>query len=208
MRRLVLFGDGGAAKDLVRIARLTAQDMTGGPVELVLAVDKPGPEVLGHKVISTGQISAEDQVIIAVGDSAVRAKIAGRHPGWTFTTLIAPTAILGPQTSIGAGSVIMDYCMITADVVIGTHFQCNNYSYVAHDCRIGDFVTFGPRASCNGNVHIMDGAYVGSGAVIRQGTPDKPLIIGEGATVGMGAVVTRDVAPGATVVGNPAHAMA
>lgn len=61
-----------------------------------------------------------------------------------------------------------------------------------------------PSVKCNGNVHIKDHAYIGTGAVLRQGTPEKPLIIGKGATVGMGAVVTRDVPPGVTVVGNPA----
>jgi acetyltransferase-like isoleucine patch superfamily enzyme len=90
-------------------------------------------------------------------------------------------------------------------VRIGRSFHANIYSYVAHDCRIGDFVTFAPKVCCNGNVHVHDGAYIGTGAVIRQGTPEKPLVIGEGAVVGMGAVVTRDVAPGATVVGNPAR---
>ncbi|MCC6200767.1 MAG: acetyltransferase, partial [Moraxellaceae bacterium] len=43
------------------------------------------------------------------------------------------------------------------------------------------------------------------GAIIKQGSPGKPLVIGKGAIVGMGAVVTKDVAPGVTVVGNPAR---
>lgn len=72
---------------------------------------------------------------------------------------------------------------------------------------IGDFVTFASRVICNGNVHIHDHAYIGTGAVIRQGTPDKPLIIGKGAVVGMGAVVTKDVPAGVTVVGNPAKVL-
>ena len=50
----------------------------------------------------------------------------------------------------------------------------------------------------NGNVTIGDHAYVGSGAIIRQG-----ISIGAGAVIGMGAVVTSDVPSGATVVGNP-----
>jgi UDP-2-acetamido-3-amino-2,3-dideoxy-glucuronate N-acetyltransferase len=43
-------------------------------------------------------------------------------------------------------------------------------------------------------------ASLGSGAIILGG-----VRIGAGATVGAGAVVTRDVAPGATVVGSPAR---
>jgi acetyltransferase-like isoleucine patch superfamily enzyme len=48
--------------------------------------------------------------------------------------------------------------------------------------------------------HVEEGASIGSGATILGG-----LRIGKGAMVGAGAVVTRDVPPGATVVGNPAH---
>jgi len=43
-------------------------------------------------------------------------------------------------------------------------------------------------------------ATIGSGATILGG-----VRIGAGATVGAGAVVTKDVAPGATVAGNPAR---
>jgi acetyltransferase-like isoleucine patch superfamily enzyme len=54
-------------------------------------------------------------------------------------------------------------------------------------------------------VVIEDHAYIGTGAIIKQGDPDRPLIIGRGAVVGMGAVVTKSVAPGTTVIGNPAR---
>ncbi len=72
---------------------------------------------------------------------------------------------------------------------------------------VGDFVTFAPGVHCNGNVVIEDHAYIGTGAILKQGQPGKPLVIGRGAVVGMGAVVTKSVAAGATVVGNPARAM-
>jgi acetyltransferase-like isoleucine patch superfamily enzyme len=52
---------------------------------------------------------------------------------------------------------------------------------------------------------IEDDVYIGTGAVIKQGRPGSPIVIGQGAVVGMGAVVTRSVAAGTTVVGNPAR---
>ena len=75
----------------------------------------------------------------------------------------------------------------------------------AHDCIIGDYVTFAPGVRCNGNVVIGDHAYVGAGAIIKQGSQGKHMLIGEGAVVGMGAIVTKDVPPYTTVVGTPAR---
>ena len=73
---------------------------------------------------------------------------------------------------------------LTSDIKIGQHFHANIYSYVAHDCVIGDYVTFAPNVKCNGNIIIEDHAYIGTGAVLKQGTPDNPLVISSGAVVG------------------------
>jgi acetyltransferase-like isoleucine patch superfamily enzyme len=94
--------------------------------------------------------------------------------------------------------------VITSNTQIGKFFHSNLSSYVAHDCVIGDYVTFAPNVQCNGNVQVEDGAYVGAGAIIKQGTINNPIVIGKGAIVGMGAVVTKNVEPFTTVVGNPA----
>ena len=72
---------------------------------------------------------------------------------------------------------------------------------------IGDYVTFAPNVQCNGSVVIEDNVYVGTGAIIRQGTPTKPIVIGQGAIVGMGAVVTKSIPAFETVIGNPAQPM-
>jgi acyl-[acyl carrier protein]--UDP-N-acetylglucosamine O-acyltransferase len=36
------------------------------------------------------------------------------------------------------------FVTLTSNITIGKHFQANLYSYVEHDCVIGDFVTFAP----------------------------------------------------------------
>ena len=116
---------------------------------------------------------------------------------------MAATALVSGE--VGSGAVFSDHTMVTADARIGRSFQCNIYSYVAHDCVVGDYVTFAPRVSCNGNVHIGDKAYIGTASIIVPGTPDAPMVIGEGAVVGAGTVVTKPVAPYTLVVGAPAR---
>jgi len=109
------------------------------------------------------------------------------------------------EVQLGVGAVLCHFVTLTSNIRIGQHFHANIYSYVEHDCVVGDFVTFAPGVMCNGNVHIEDHAYIGTGAVIKQGLPGAPLVIGRGAVVGMGAIVTKSVPAGWVVIGNPAR---
>jgi sugar O-acyltransferase (sialic acid O-acetyltransferase NeuD family) len=196
-----IFGTGGFGRELVRPAQAMLGQNSG---QLVFVTDHPEGPVLGIPVLAPHELAPDATIVIAVGDSVVRREIASRLTV-SAGKLIAPTALIGPDVEIGPGAVFCDFTMVTASARIGRHFHCNIYSYLAHDCVLGDFVTFAPSVCCNGNVHIGDNVYVGTGAVIRQGRAGDPLTIGEGAVIGMGAVVTKDVPPGVTVVGNPAR---
>ena len=183
---LAIYGAGGFALQILE---------TVGATDVVFISDStsslPGVEV-------RSEVPEGASLAIAIADPMARRTIAGRYSD--FATVIANTARISPHARIGEGSILCDFTTVEAKAKVGKHFHGNIYSYVAHECEIGDFVTFGPRVSCNGNVRIGNGAYIGTGACIRQG-----VTIGEGATVGMGAVVVRDVPAGATVVGNPAR---
>jgi len=147
------------------------------------------------------------EVVIAVADAAIRRRLARKCEdcGIQFGELTSTSHERGDGVSVQKGGIFCGFTSLTADVRIGQHFHANIYSYVAHDCIIGDYVTLAPRACINGNTIIEDDVYIGTGAILKQGTPDKPLRIGQGAIIGMGAVVTKDIAPGAVVVGNPAR---
>lgn len=169
-----------------------------------------GTIINGNRVISYDEFITlnvdEKHVAVAIADSRARQKISEKltHDGCVFWNIKADNVDIFDEVSIEDGYTMTSFVTISSNISIGKGFQVNAYSFVGHDCIIGDYVTFSPRVSCNGNIHIHDHAYLGTGAIIRQGTPDKPLIIGEGAIVGMGAVVTKDVPAGAVVVGNPA----
>jgi sugar O-acyltransferase (sialic acid O-acetyltransferase NeuD family) len=196
--RLVFYGAGGMGREVIQAARLD-------PRPKAFLSDTPADPYPGVEAIGFEQLTGEDEICVAVGDPALRRRLAEKCAAARFATIVAPTAIVDPTAEIGEGAALCDFVMINSLARIGRHFQANYYSHVSHDCVIGDYVTFSPRTSCLGNVHIGDGVFVGAGAVIRNGSARKPLIIGEGAVIGMGAVVVGDVPAGARVVGNPAR---
>ena len=121
-----------------------------------------------------------------------------------FPNILHKSAFISKLSQIDEGSIICPFVTITSNSNIGKNFQANMYSYVAHDCVIGDNVTFAPSVKCNGSVVIEDDVYVGTGAIIFQGKPNKPIIIGRTSIIGAGSVVTKSVPAGMKIFGNPA----
>jgi UDP-2-acetamido-3-amino-2,3-dideoxy-glucuronate N-acetyltransferase len=123
---------------------------------------------------------------------------------------------IGDRTRVGP------FVEIQGGVLVGADCKIQSHAFICDGVEIGDevFVSHGvvfvndkrPRATTEDGRLQTEGdwelvptvveprASLGSGAVILAG-----VRIGEGALVGAGAVVTRDVEPGATVVGNPAR---
>jgi sugar O-acyltransferase (sialic acid O-acetyltransferase NeuD family) len=202
--RLVIFGTGGMGREAADLAR-RSETVRSRYEAILFAADLPGAPVDGLPVLSPDALREDDELLLALGSPADRRRVALRFAEHRFANLAAATAIVSPSARIGTGALLCDYSVVNNAAVIGSHFQANVFSHVSHDCTIGDFVTFAPRVSCNGWVEIGDGAFIGAGAVIRNGAPDRPLRIGAGAVVGMGGIVVSDVAPGSVVVSPPAR---
>lgn len=213
-----VYGAGGYGREVMPLARaqLQAQMLAGqlSPERLVFIVDGAGESrINGQQVMSYQDFLAADavekHVAIAIANSVERERLAQRlsADGIGAWTLQAMNSVIMDQSIIADGAILSPFVTITSNASIGAHFHANIYSYVAHDCVIGDFVTFAPGVKCNGHIVVEDHAYIGTGAILRPGSKGAPLIIGRGAVIGMGAVVTKNVAAGETVVGNPARAL-
>jgi len=207
-----IYGASGCGRSLMPVARQQLQRI-GVSAEIYFIDDSLQEQqvVNGHIALNYQSFinlnAAQKFVLIAIANSQIREKLANQltSDGLQLWTVQADNVVIMDNIQMAEGAALSPFVSITSNIKIGKCFHANLYSYVEHDCVIGDYVTFAPGVKCNGNIHIEDHVYIGTGAVIKQGTPDKPLVIGKGAVVGMGAVVTKSVPAGVTVVGNPAR---
>jgi sugar O-acyltransferase (sialic acid O-acetyltransferase NeuD family) len=146
-------------------------------------------------------------VVSGIGSPQIREKVMEKttFAGLAFGTIIHPRAEYSRWIEIGEGTVICAGNILTTNVTLGRHVQINLDCTIGHDVVMGDYTTLAPGVHVSGWAHFGKRVYVGTGAVILQGTPDAPLTIGEDAVIGAGAVVTKPVPSGVTVVGVPAR---
>lgn len=167
------------------LARLADRGYTWlGPMADVIAASPPSRFVLG------------------IGSPGVKAELDARlvAAGWSATSVVHPSAVLGSVCAVGAGSVVCAGVQLSTHTRLGRHVHLNPGAIVGHDAELGDFVSVNPGAIISGEVIVHDRVLVGAGAVVLQG-----LQVGEAATVGASACVTRDVPAGDVVVGVPAR---
>lgn len=103
---------------------------------------------------------------------------------------------LGRGVFLNFGCCILDVVSVTiGDMTqIGTAVQILTADHPRDPAQRRQMLEFGRPVVIGANV------WIGGGAIILPG-----VTVGDDAIIGAGSVVTRDVPPGATVVGNPAR---
>lgn len=198
--RLLILGAGAHGRAVADLAVECGWNVAG------FTDPSSGPDVLGGDsdvavLVRTARITG---AIVGVGNTAL-----GERPrlfallesfGVPAPSLVHPRAVVSRSSVIGEGSVVFPGGVLGAGVRIGDNTVIYSGVVIEHESRIGDHAYISPGAVLAGAVTVEAGAFVGAGAVLLP-----RITVGAGATVAAGAVVTRDVEPGATVLGVPAR---
>ena len=206
-----IYGTGGCGRTILPFAREFLKSKKISLQSLFFIDDnEKSNSVNGHKVMRPNHFfslkAKRYYICIAISDVKIRKKIVNKtiKDNILHWDLKSKNCVIMDDVKIDEGCVLSPYVTLTSNIRIGKCFHANLYSYVEHDCIIGNFVTFAPGVKCNGNVEIGDNTFIGSGAIIKQGKTNKKLKIGKNVVIGMGSVVISDIPDNSTFIGNPA----
>lgn len=155
----------------------------------------------GHEVLSGPEFKETLLVNCITSSAKIRKQTTDQLRGYglPFFNLIHPDVDL-MEVNCGVGLYIQERVVAQAEVTLADHVSIHIGTLIGHETSIGyaSFVAHGCVIS--GCVSIGTEVFIGAGAVIQP-----RLQIGDGAVIGSGAVVTKDVAPYAVMIGNPAQ---
>jgi UDP-perosamine 4-acetyltransferase len=153
----------------------------GAKVEGIVDADraKHGSQILGVPVIGDDDAVFQRgaaNVTLANGIGSVSVPTLRREVhdrfvarGFTFRTLVHPSAVVAPDVALGAGAQIMAGAVVQPSVRIGADVIVNTHASIDHDCVIGDHAHIAPGATLSGNVTVGAETHIGAGATVVQG---------------------------------------
>lgn len=208
MKRVIIIGAGGHAREVAEILRHQAQQSNS--LSLVgFVVDDPENHnktvsdlpVLGDWSWFEEADRSELAVVCAIGSPQLRQQLAQRaiSKELRFTNAVSPLAYISPDAKIGEGVMIFPHVFVSVDSLIADHAVLNAGATVSHDSQVGRYGTLAPGVHLAGNVSVGEGCNLGIGSSVMNG-----VSIGEWSVVGAGAVVTRNLPENVTAVGVPA----
>lgn len=209
MQRLVIYGTGGFAREVIDLVddinAVRKQFTVLGLLEDQDAT-KHGTTIDGYAVLGGMEWAAahpEVLYVVAIGNPAGKRRVVTElfsNGCSRFATLVHPTAIMGRKVLLGQGSIICANVVITTNVQIGDHVSVNWITTIGHDATVEEYCTLYPGVRISGNVKVSAGCEFGANSIIIQGKK-----CGHWSVIGAGAVIVKDLPANTTAVGVPAQ---
>ncbi len=206
MKSIVVVGAGGFGREVIEIFK--DQNKLEKKWNILGFIDK-NKKLYGKNINNFQVLGGLDWFIknndvgcvCAIGepDAKRRTILKLKSMNVKFYNAIHPSVIMSEFVKLGEGIIICAGSILTVNIDIGNHVIININTTIGHDTIIGDYCSIMPTVKINGNNHLHEGTYIGTGATFIQ-----QVSVGAGSTIGAGAVVVKDVPKNVVAVGIPA----
>jgi sugar O-acyltransferase (sialic acid O-acetyltransferase NeuD family) len=171
--KLLIIGAGGHGQSVAEAAELSGQFYVVGFLDDALAVGTLvlGYPVLGSAVDLTGYALVYDQVLVAIGNNALRASLVDRlvQAGLSLATVVHPKAMVSPCAQVGAGTAVMAGAIVGTAALLGQGVIVNCGAVVDHHARVEDFGHLGVGACMAGGSVLGAKAWMQAGSALGYG---------------------------------------
>ncbi|MGE5396102.1 MAG: acetyltransferase [Chitinophagales bacterium] len=200
---VIVIGSGGHARVLLDTLRLLAVPVVG--VTDIIPQQISEAPYLGNDEAILDYRTDAIQLVNGLGsvNSTRRRRLVFERfsmAGFSFATLIHPSATISPGARMAEGGQVMAGAVIQPGSCIGFNSIVNTRASIDHDCDIGSHVHLAPSVTLSGGVRVGDETHIGTGTVVIQGVK-----IGRSCLIGAGSLILKDIPPGSIVYGSPAR---
>jgi len=203
--KLVILGSSGHAKIVIDILeKIRKYDILGVVTNDNMKTFMNYP-VLGNDIILPKLYKdGISNVVMGIGgyrNNDLRKKVYNniKGIGFSFISVIDPSATISKNVIIGEGAVIFAGVVINTEVVIGNDVIIATGSTIDHETIIKDHVLVSAGVTVGANDIIEDEVLLALGSNIISG-----IRISKNVTIGAGSVVTKDINEPGIYLGIPA----
>jgi len=154
-----------------------------------------------HQIFDPQNLDRDIPFALGIGDNQVRSRVFDKIEanGFKVITLIHPSAIISPSTTIDRGSVIMPLVVVNAKTHIAKGVILNSSCIIEHENIIEDFVHISPNVALGGDIVVGRYTHIGIGTNIIQG-----IRVGQNNIIGGGSMLISSTKDNQKLVGVPA----
>lgn len=194
IKPIIILGAGGHAKVVAEALYQSKREILG----FVTPDKEKGTPFFGSTILGDDDVLSNyssDDILLVNGMGVLpyqnmRWTLASRmrNQGYTFSTVIHPSAVIASDVYLDEGVQIMAGCVIQPGSHIGMDSIINTGVLLDHDCQVEENCHLAPGVVCSGNVVVGKGTHIGTGSTVIQN-----ISIGGNSVVAASSVIYKDV---------------
>lgn len=203
-RRILIVGAGGFGREVLHWARDAWPDRTS----LIAGFLSDDPCRLDGFAMDVGIVSTVqgyrpadgDYLLLGIGVPYSRRLVAEWLRGYDarFLTLVHPHAVVATTATIGEGSIVCPFAVVSDSARLGRCVLVNYHASLGHDATAGDYAVLSPYATLGGGARVDEEVFLGLHASVGPGR-----IVGMRSKVSANSCVLSNTVPDSIIFGVP-----